>query len=156
CGATPFHSDTDYRLMKDKLEKQPESITRENPTVPDSLEKIIFKALQRNPDKRYQTARELKSAIEKCLDGALLDQATLTKVLRASQVFTEPEKGNEIISVSKILSRAKSISGRFKVPSVGRFKVPNVSKINKPLLILGASVLLCAILLIWSGGTDIS
>ncbi|AFL79601.1 serine/threonine protein kinase [Aequorivita sublithincola DSM 14238] len=154
CGATPFHSDTDYRLMKDKLEKQPESILRENPTVPDSFEKIIFKALQRNPDKRYQTAREMKIAIEKCLDGTLLDQATLSKVLKASQVFTEPEKGNEIISVSKILTRAKSISGRFKVPNVGGFKIPAVGKVNKPYLILGVTVLLCAILLIWGGGSD--
>lgn len=156
CGATPFHSDTDYRLMKDKLEKQPESILRENPTVPDSFEKIIFKALQRNPNKRYQSAREMKNAIEKCLDGTLLDQASLTKVLRASQVFTKPEKGNEIISVSKILLRAKSISGRFKVPSLGRFKVTALSKINKPFLILGVSVLLCAVLLIWGGGSEIS
>ncbi|MEH6765046.1 MAG: serine/threonine-protein kinase [Aequorivita antarctica] len=156
CGTTPFQSDTDYILMKDKLEKQPESILRENPTVPESLEKIIFKALQRNPNKRYQTARELKSAIEKCLDGTLLDQFTLSKVLKASQVFTAPEKGNEIISVSNILSRAKSISGRFRVPSAGKFKVPSVGKINRSYLILGASVLLCLILLIWSGGTEVS
>lgn len=156
CGTTPFQSDTDYILMKDKLEKQPESILRENPTVPESLEKIIFKALQRNPNKRYQTARELKSAIEKCLDGTLLDQFTLSKVLKASQVFTAPEKGNEIISVSNILSRAKSISGRFRVPSAGKFKVPTVGKINRSYLILGASVLLCLILLIWSGGTEVS
>ncbi|MGB3343258.1 MAG: serine/threonine-protein kinase [Aequorivita sp.] len=156
CGTTPFHSDTDYRLMKDKLEKQPESILRKNPTVPDSLERIIFKALQRNPNKRYKSALEMKNAIVKCLDGALLDQATLTMVLRASQDFTEREKENEIISVSKILSRAKSISGRFKVPAVGRLKVPEVSKINRSLLILGVSVLLCVILLNWSGGADIS
>jgi serine/threonine-protein kinase len=156
CGTTPFYSDTDYRLMKDKLEKQPESILRENPSVPNSFEKIIFKALQRDPKKRYQSARELKHAIEKCLEGSLLDQASLAKVLRASQVFTEPQRENEIISVSKILSRAKSISGRFKVPNLGILKFPNVSKINRSLLILGISVLLCTILLIWSGGDDIS
>lgn len=148
CGTTPFHSDTDYRLMKDKLEKQPESILRENPTVPDSFERIIFKALERNPKKRYQSALEMKNAIEKCLDGALLDESTLAEVLRASQVFTEPQKGNEIISVSNILSRAKSISGRFKVP--------NFKKMNRSYLILGASVLLCAILLIWSGSSNSS
>ncbi len=156
CGSTPFKSDTDYRLMKDKLEKQPESILQENPTVPKPLEKIIFKALQRNPDKRYQSAREMKNVIEKSLDGSLLDQATLTKVLKASQVFTVPEKGNEIISVSNILSRAKSISGKFRVPSAGSFKVPVISKINRSYLILGASVLLCVLLLIWSAGTDVS
>lgn len=162
CGTTPFQSDTDYRLMKDKLEKQPESILRENPSVPVSLEKIVFKALQRNPNKRYGSAQKMKLAIEKCLDGALLDESTLSEVLRASQVFTVPEKENEIISVGKILSRAKSISGKFKVPALGSLKIPPLgkfllstdSKINRPLLILGASVLLCAILLLWSGGAD--
>ncbi len=146
CGNTPFHSDTDYRLMKDKLEKQPESILSENPTVPEPFEKIIFKALQRNPDKRYKSALDMKNAIEKCLVGALLDQSKLTEVLKASQVFSKPQKGNEIISVSNILSRAQSISGRFKVPTF--------RKVNKPLLILSASVLLCAILLIWSRSAD--
>lgn len=161
CGTTPFQSDTDYRLMKDKLEKQPESILRENPSVPVSLEKIVFKALHRNPNKRYGSAQKMKLAIEKCLDGALLDQSALTEVLRASQVFTVPEKENEIISVGKILARAKSISGKFKVPALGSLKIPPLgkfllssdSKINRPLLILGASVLLCTILLLSSGGS---
>ena len=144
CGTIPFQSETDYQLMKDKLEKQPVSIIRENPTVPLSFEKIIFKALQRQPNKRYKSALELKNAIEKCLGKALLDQSKLTEVLQASQVFTEPQKDNEIISVSKILSQAKSITGRFKVP--------NVSKINRPVIILGLSMFMCAILLIWGGG----
>ena len=156
CGTTPFHSDTDYRLMKDKLEKQPETILLENPTVPEALERIIFKALDRNPKRRYQTALEFKNALEKCLGGTLLDQATLTVVLRASQVFIQPEKGNEIISVGKILSRAKSISGRLNVPNIGRLKVPTVNKRNRPLLLLGSSILLCALILFWSGGEDIS
>lgn len=154
CGTTPFHSDTDYRLMKDKLEKQPEPISRENSTVPNSLEKIVFKALDRNPKRRYQTAREMKNALEKCLAGSLLDQATLTKVLRASQVFTQPPIENEIISVSNILSRAKAISGKFKVPPVGNFRRFSIGKINRPILILGVSVLLCAVLLIWNGIAD--
>ena len=145
-GSTPFQSDTDYRLMKDKLEKQAESIIQYNPTVPVSFEKIIFKALQRNPNKRYKSALEMKIAIEKNLGSSLLDQSTLTEVLQASQVFTEPQKRSEIISVNNILARAKSISGRFKVPKA--------TKVNKSLLLLGVSVLFCAILLIWGGGTD--
>ncbi|NGX84032.1 serine/threonine-protein kinase [Aequorivita sp. KMM 9714] len=145
-GSTPFQSDTDYRLMKDKLEKQAESIIQFNPTVPVSFEKIIFKALQRKPNNRYKSALEMKFAIEKNLGSSLLDQSTLTEVLQASQVFTEPQKGSEIISVNNILARAKSISGRFKVPKA--------TKVNKSLLLLGVSVLFCAILLIWGGGTD--
>ncbi len=146
CGITPFKNDTDYQLMKDKLEKQPESIIRENPTVPEAFEKIILKALDRNPKKRFQSAKEMKSSIMKCLQGEMLDQSTLTIVLRESQVFTEPQKGNEIISVGKILSRAKSISGNLKVP---KFK-----KIDKPFKILGATVLLCIVLLIWNANSE--
>lgn len=162
CGTTPFYSDTDYRLMKDKLEKQPEPIQHQNPTVPVALEKIIFKALHRNPGKRYGSALKMKQAIEKCLDGALLDQSTLTEVLRASQVFVLPEKDKENISMGNILSRAKSISGKFKVPALGNLKLPPIGRItlskdgntNKPLLILGATVLLCSALLLWGGGSN--
>lgn len=148
CGITPFQSDTDYQLMKDKLEKQPDSIVRENPTVPLAFEKIIFKALHRQPNKRYKSALDLKNAIEKCLGDNLLNQSELNEVLQASQEFTEPHKDNEIISVSKILSQAKSISGRFKVPKA--------SKVNRPVIILGLSILMCAILLIWGGGDTIN
>ncbi|MCG2430428.1 serine/threonine-protein kinase [Aequorivita xiaoshiensis] len=145
-GSTPFQSDTDYRLMKDKLEKRAESIIQYNSTVPVSFEKIIFKALQCNPNKRYKSAMEMKIAIEKNLGSSLLDQSTLTDVLQASQVFTEPQKGSEIISVNKIFARAKSISGQFKVPKA--------TKVHNSLLLLGVSILFCAILLIWGGGTS--
>lgn len=148
CGTVPFQSETDYQLMKDKLEKQPESIIQENHTVPVSFEKIIFKALQRQPNKRYKSALELKNAIEKCLGENLLNQSELNEVLQASQVFTEPQEDNEIISVSKILSQAKSISGKFKVP--------NFSKINRPVIILGLSLLMCVMLLLWGGGETIN
>ncbi|WP_179344907.1 serine/threonine protein kinase [Winogradskyella ursingii] len=151
CGTTPFQSDTDYQLMKDKLEKQPDSILWENPTVPVAFEKIIIKALHRNPNKRYKSVLDMKFAIEKCLKGALIDQASLSQVLQASQVFTEPQNDHEIISVSKILSRAKTISDRFKVPAIN---FSSVNAIKRPYLILGASILLCMILLIWSGGRD--
>ena len=151
CGIPPFRSDADYQLMKDKLEKDPQPIITFNPSVPPALQKVIFKALERKPEKRFQNAHEFKQAIEKCMTGLLLSQSELTQVLKASQEFTTPRKSSEPVSINTLLSRAKNISGNIKVP--------DMKKVNKPVVLLAASVLLCAILLIWnaasSGNTEV-
>ena len=40
-------------------EQAPPSLSRLNPTVPDRLEEIVMKALAKEPDERYQTAKDL-------------------------------------------------------------------------------------------------
>ena len=151
CGLPPFQSDTDYQLMKDKLEKDPQPVISFNAAVPLALQKVIFKALERKPERRFQNAHEFKQAIEKCMTGLLLSQSELTQVLKASQEFTTPRKSSEPVSINTLLSRAKNISGNIKVP--------DMKKVNKPVVLLAASVLLCAILLIWnaasSGNTEV-
>lgn len=146
CGMPPYRADTDYQIMKDKLEKDPKPIVPFNASVPVALQKIIFKALERKPEKRYRSAAELKQAIQQCMGNSLLSQSELTNVLKASQVFTTPQSGNEPMSVTALLAKAKSISGNLKVPGI--------KKANRPMLFLAASVLLCAILLIWSSASD--
>ncbi len=147
CGLPPFQSDTDYQLMKDKLEKDPQPVISFNAAVPLALQKVIFKALERKPERRFQNAHEFKQAIEKCMTGLLLSQSELTQVLKASQEFTTPRKSSEPVSINTLLSRAKNISGNIKVP--------DMKKVNKPVVLLAASVLLCAILLIWNAaGSD--
>lgn len=146
CGMPPYQADTDYQIMKDKLEKDPQPVISFNASVPPALQKVIFKALERKPEKRYQSAAELKQAIQQCMDNSLLSQNELTQVLKASQVFTTPQSGNEPVSITALLAKAKNISGNLKVPAI--------KKANRPVLFLAASVLLCAILLIWNSVSD--
>lgn len=140
CGNTPFCGDTDYHIMKAKLETSPESILKFNPSVPQELQKIIFKALERKEDKRYATANEMKLAIVKLMSINLLNDQELNRVLSNVQQY---EPSQEAVSVvNQLLTKAKSISGNFHTISI--------KKINKPVLLLCSTVLICALLLIWA------
>ena len=64
---TLFLRDTDVNTMYAVLsgEIRPPSDYRSD--VPPELDEIVLKALQRNPDERWQTAREMGKALRRCL-----------------------------------------------------------------------------------------
>lgn len=145
CGIPPYQADTDYQIMKDKLEKNPKTISEFNSSVPLPLQKIIFKALERNPEKRFATAHEFKTELEKSIPEGILPKPELTKLLKASQEFTQPRTSTAPLSIQTLLSKAKTISGDFIVPKS--------SKINKPVVLLAVSVVICVLLLLWNAGS---
>jgi serine/threonine protein kinase len=60
-GRLPFSGSTREELMEAILRAAPESMTGPNLDVPSELERITFKCLEKSPDDRYQSARELLS-----------------------------------------------------------------------------------------------
>ena len=73
-GRAPF-SGSNFAEMTDKIvHAQPPAIARLNYDVPPELERITLKCLQKQPDRRYQSAREL-----------LVDLKNLRRVLETEQ-----------------------------------------------------------------------
>lgn len=64
-GKRPFVQATPALLINAILNQTPEAPGKVNPAVPAVLEHIILKALQKDPAKRYQTARELATDLER-------------------------------------------------------------------------------------------
>ena len=67
-GQKPFQSqDVDKLLQQivNKVAKYPSEIS---PSIPDSLSKIVMKAMQKDPAARYESAAEMSSALEKFLE----------------------------------------------------------------------------------------
>lgn len=66
-GNKPYPGDTADEILKRQMSASPLSITSSNPEVPASLEKIVLKCLERDPDKRYPSmtilVRDLKLAL---------------------------------------------------------------------------------------------
>lgn len=58
-GQLPFSGSNFAELLNNIVHSQPRAIARLNYDVPPELERIVLKCLQKLPERRYQTAREL-------------------------------------------------------------------------------------------------
>jgi serine/threonine protein kinase/cephalosporin-C deacetylase-like acetyl esterase len=63
-GTLPFPGSTSASIFDGILHKDPVAASQKNVAVPSELEKIISRALQKNRDKRYQTAQEIVDALQ--------------------------------------------------------------------------------------------
>jgi serine/threonine-protein kinase len=63
-GAHPFLDDSDIKTMRNIITRPPMPPRVKNPKLGQSLERIILKALQKDPERRYQTAAELGAEID--------------------------------------------------------------------------------------------
>ena len=62
-GRVPFEGPTDFAILKAQLEEAPAPPRSLAPDVPDWLDGIVLKALEKDPDLRFQTAEELRAAL---------------------------------------------------------------------------------------------
>jgi serine/threonine protein kinase/Tol biopolymer transport system component len=64
-GETPFHGKTQGAVMAAILHDVPEPPTQLNPDLPEDLQQIIGKALEKDPDVRYQTASDMRADLKR-------------------------------------------------------------------------------------------
>jgi serine/threonine-protein kinase len=57
-GHTPFNGPNPFAVMNDRLVNDPEPPRTINPDISLEMQEIVFKALERDPDRRYACARE--------------------------------------------------------------------------------------------------
>lgn len=63
-GRLPFEADNAVSVAIMQLQSDPKPPKEINPTIPDGLEEITLKAMQKNPAQRYQSAAEMLRDIE--------------------------------------------------------------------------------------------
>lgn len=103
-GRPPFQGDTPLSIAYKHVREDAETPSSVTPDVPDALDAITMKALAKNPDNRYQTAREMQEDLQRFVAGqqvhatpllagttAVAPAAGGTQVLRTSQEEWEPE-----------------------------------------------------------------
>ncbi|NDQ55849.1 MAG: tetratricopeptide repeat protein [Acidipila sp.] len=63
-GDVPFKGESTLQVMFQRVKEKPKSPRQLNPDTPAYLEKIIMRSLERNPEQRYQHAREIAADLE--------------------------------------------------------------------------------------------
>jgi serine/threonine-protein kinase len=81
-GKLPFQGRTQQEMMIARLRSDPMPIRRMRPELdlPEAVEKVLNKALQRNPDDRYQTVVEFAEALSDAAGGASAEGGLLGKL----------------------------------------------------------------------------
>src|SRR3989442_15337755 len=68
-GHVPFDSDSDFEVMSDHVSTPPVPPTRHYPYIPPGIEGAVLRALEKDPDARFQTVEEFGAALEH-IEGA--------------------------------------------------------------------------------------
>jgi hypothetical protein len=63
-GKVPFSADSDYQIMADHVNTPPPPLTSIFPYVPKAVESAVLKALEKNPDLRYQNVEDFAAALD--------------------------------------------------------------------------------------------
>jgi serine/threonine-protein kinase len=94
CGAKPFTGGGAWAIAKKILSEQPPPPSSVNPALSPLFDGVLAKALAKNVDERYQTARQFGFALQRAYEGeAETEDVEATLKLRAM-----PEAG-EIIDI---------------------------------------------------------
>ncbi|HJZ12258.1 MAG TPA: serine/threonine-protein kinase, partial [Acidobacteriota bacterium] len=67
-GKLPFEAQSAVDLILSLIHDDPISLRIRNPRIPDDLETIVMKCLEKEPDRRYASARELSEDLGRFLD----------------------------------------------------------------------------------------
>jgi serine/threonine protein kinase len=63
-GQRPFTGDTQAAVLASLMKDQPAAMNQRQPAVPRALERVVRKCLEKKPDDRWQSARDLKPTLE--------------------------------------------------------------------------------------------
>ena len=94
-GELPFARDTDVAVIYAHLSEEPPRLTSVCPELPGGLDAVIAKALEKAPERRFQSCADMMSAARAVIDaaGPLADTATPRPVPAFGDHFDVPTSG---------------------------------------------------------------
>ncbi len=66
-GHPPYRADSGYAVMRRITDDQPRSIRDQNALIPEWLERVVMRLLEKDRESRFQSAEELAQILEQCL-----------------------------------------------------------------------------------------
>ena len=108
-GALPFQGESSGVIFKAILDSAPVSPLRFNPTIPPKLEDIINKALEKDPNLRYQGAAEMRADLQRLKRDT---DSGRSGVISGTQVAVPPTMAAASGSSSAVVPAQSRSSGK--------------------------------------------
>lgn len=123
-GKPPFSADSDYQIMADHVNAPPPPLTSIFPYVPKGVETAVLKALEKNPEARYQSVEEFGAALDSALGLAVPASAASARPAAAvaaatASTFFTPGRRALAAGLAALLALAGFVLTAF--PGAGQF-----------------------------------
>ena len=119
-GERPFRGESSASLISAILRDSPRSITQSRSDVPRELDRIIHRCLQKAPDRRYQTAMDLRNDLEDLSVGQQPSKASQPRsvaVLPLKNMSAQKDQDYFCEGISEDIINALSKVGDLRVAS---------------------------------------
>ncbi|MFN8578073.1 MAG: protein kinase [Candidatus Sericytochromatia bacterium] len=83
-GVSPFLDDTIAIVVKKVIEEEPQPPSTIIPDIPSELDKIILKAVKKDPDERYQNIKEMEEDIISLIESR--NKSSLSHIVNQEQI----------------------------------------------------------------------
>ena len=115
-GRLPFDADTPVSVALKHMQEKPKEPIEVNPNVPKAVNKIIMKALQKDPNLRYQSATEMLTDLNRALknpNGDFVDDSEYDPTAK-TQVINTAEMYNNSRGIDEDKNKNGKKDGKFK------------------------------------------
>ena len=102
-GQLAFTGNTTATIFDSILNRQPSPLSERNPNAPDELERIINKAIEKDPDLRCQSAAELRADLKRLKRDSDLGHSVGTKTATAAPTRKKKRRASKTIDSLAVL-----------------------------------------------------
>jgi serine/threonine-protein kinase len=86
-GKKPFDGESAFAIMADQVGKSPAPPIEVDPAVPEALSAALLRALEKDPDQRFQTAQEFQQAVTRIQSSVSTSQTQSRSSIARYRVF---------------------------------------------------------------------
>lgn len=98
-GKSPVDSTSTMDALRKLLEEEPDPLRKVSPNVPLDLETIVMKCLEKDPNRRYPSARAVADELQRYLDGDPIQARPLSA---AGRLLRKARKNRALVTVSGV------------------------------------------------------
>jgi serine/threonine protein kinase len=158
CGRLPFVSETPAGMMHAHVYEPPPSLRSLRPELPESVDRVVAKALAKDPNQRWQTASELTDAFNIAITGQMPPELEIEDKPTPSEPFPVKKRRAAYDEPSVAPPRVSHItplgSPASEVMPAPRSRLPLLAGVGSILVILTIVFILIVISL--NGGEEAS
>ena len=110
-GRPPFQAASPLDTLMQVLEKEPVPPRQLNPAMDEDLQTICLKCLEKNPESRYATSRELVEELDRYLNGEPIIARPIGRAQRAWRWCKRKPAAAGLLAVASLLLAVLSIGG---------------------------------------------